>query len=106
MVDAEMASDSRQGPAEVVEVNGLVDLLRRETATAHRHTVATKNVTDRSPFDPKLSTQLIHRRASLIASDQLLDLSLAELPDTARPGALDPRWLRHVKAWKLLAEPF
>jgi hypothetical protein len=51
VVDAQVVTDSGQGPAEVVEVDGVIDLLGRETAAAHRHAVPAEDAADRSPFD-------------------------------------------------------
>ena len=51
VVDAEVFADSGQGPAEVVEVDGVVDLVGGEVAAAHRYAVPVEDVADRSPFD-------------------------------------------------------
>ena len=40
VVDAQVLADSRQGPAKVVEVDGVVDLLGGESAAAHRYVVS------------------------------------------------------------------
>ncbi|MFI0805465.1 hypothetical protein [Amycolatopsis lurida] len=93
MVDSQVSADARQGPAEVVKVNGLVDLLRREAAAAHLYVVPAEDVADGSPLDAELDTEFVHRRACHVAGDQLLDLLGAELPDTARSAALDRRQL-------------
>jgi len=72
VVDAEVIADSGQGPAEVVEVDGVVDLLGRESAAAHR--VSVEDVAERSPFDAEPVAEFVHRRAGLVVGDQLPDL--------------------------------
>jgi hypothetical protein len=102
VIDAQVVADSRQGPAEVVEVDGVVDLLRRETAAAHRHAVPVENGADRPPFDAEPVTELVHRRAGLVVGDQLLDLIGMELSGAAGAVALDRRRLGGIEAGKLL----
>jgi hypothetical protein len=97
VVDAQVLADSREGPAEV-EVDGVVDLVGREAAAAHRHAMSVEDVADRSPFDPEPVTQFVHRRAGLIAGDQLLDLIVTELPGTPGRFPFGRRWFRCVEA--------
>ena len=106
VVDAQVIADSGQGPAEVVEVDGVVDLLRREATAAHRHAVPMEDAADRPPLDAEPVTELVHRRAGPVVGDQLLDLIGAELPGAARAVPLDRRRLGGIEAGKLLAELF
>jgi hypothetical protein len=57
-----------------------------------------EDVADFSPFDAEPVTQFVHRRAGLIAGDQLLDLIGAELPGTPGSVPLGRRWFRCVEA--------
>ena len=106
VVDAEVVTDSGQRPAEVVQVDGVVDLVGREAAAAHGHAVPVEDGADRSPFDAEPVTELVHRRAGPVVGDQLLDLIGTELPSTARPVALDQAWLGGIEAGELLPELF
>lgn len=106
VVDAQVVADSGQGPAEVVEVDGIVDLVRREAAAAHRHAVPMEDGAHRSPFDPEPVTELVHRRPGRVSGDQLLDLIGVELSGAARAVALDRRRLGRVEAGKLRTELF
>jgi hypothetical protein len=106
VVDAEVVADSCQGPAEVVEVDGVVDLLGREAAAAHRYAVPVEDVADRPPFDAEPFTEFVHRRAGPVVGDQLLYLIGTELSSPARPVPLDQARLRSIEAEKLLAELF
>lgn len=105
VVDAQVLADSCQGPAEVVEVDGVVGLVGGEGAAAHWHAVPVENVADRSPFDAEPITQFVHRRAGLIAGDQLLDLIVAELPGTPGSVPLGRRRVGCVEAGELLQGP-
>lgn len=104
VVDARMLADSRQGPAELVEVDGVIDLLGREAAVAHRHAVPVEDVADGSPFDAEPVTEFVHRRSGLVAGDQLLDLIGAELPGPPGPIERGRRRLGRIEAGELLAE--
>jgi hypothetical protein len=83
VVDTQVFADPRQGPAKVVEMDGLVDLVGGEAEAAHRHAVPTEDVAGGSPFDAEPVTEFVHRRAGLVVGDQLLDLIGAELPGAA-----------------------
>lgn len=87
-------------------MDGVVDLVGREAAAAHRHAVSVEDVADRSPFDAEPVTELVHRRAGPIVGDQLLDLLGAELPSAAGAVALDRRRFGGIEAGELLAELF
>jgi hypothetical protein len=65
----------------------LIDLLRRQASTTHRHVVPVKNLADRPPLDTEPGTQLIHRCPTLISSDKFLDLIGAE---SAGPPGFGP----------------
>lgn len=91
VVDAEVVADSRQGPAEVIEVDSVVDLLGGEAASAHRHTVPVEDVADRSPFDAEPGTQLVHRRPGLVSGDEFLNLISVELACPPWFGSVDGR---------------
>lgn len=73
-------------------MDGVVDLVGREAAAAHRHAVPVEDGADRAPFDPELGAQFVDRRAGLVAGDQLLDLLGTELPGT--PGTVSLRRCR------------
>lgn len=47
-------------PAEVIEVDGVVDLLGREAAAAHWYLVAVEDVADRPPFDAEPVAEFVH----------------------------------------------
>jgi hypothetical protein len=51
VVDAEVLADSCEGPAEIVEVDGVDDLVGGEAAPAHRYLVAVEDVADRVPLE-------------------------------------------------------
>jgi hypothetical protein len=87
-------------------VDGIVDLVGRKAAAAHRHAVPVKDVADRSPFDAEPVTQFVQRRAGLIAGDQLLDLVGAELAGAPGSVPLGRRRLGCVETGELLAELF
>jgi len=65
-----------------------------------------EDAADRPPFDAEPITELIYRRAGLIAGDQLLDQLVGELPSTPGPVSLGRRRFECVKAGELLAELF
>lgn len=51
-------------------MDGVVDLLGREYAAAHRHAVSVEDLADRSPSDAEPFAELVHRRAGPVALDQ------------------------------------
>src|SRR5262245_25625102 len=63
-----------------------------------------EDLADRSPFDAELTTQFIHRRAELVAGDQLLYLISAESPGTPGTVPFDRCRQEGVEARELLAE--
>lgn len=87
-------------------MDGVVDLVGGGATAAHRHAVPMEDVADRSPFDAEPITQFVHRRAGLIAGDQLLDLIVAELPGTPGSVPLGRRRFGCVEGRELLAELF
>jgi hypothetical protein len=91
VVDAQVCADSREGPAEVVEVDGLVDLLGGKSAATHRHVVSFEDVADSPPFDAESGTQLVHGCSGLVSSDEVLDLDGIELPCPTRSWPVDGR---------------
>ncbi len=80
VVDAQVFAYPCQGPAEVVEVDGVVDLLGGESAAAHRHVVTFEDVANGPPLDAEPVAQFVHRRSGLVAGDEFLDLVGVELP--------------------------
>jgi hypothetical protein len=52
------------------EVDGVVNLLWREAAAAHRHAVPVEDVADRPPFDAEPVTEFVYRRAGPVGGDQ------------------------------------
>ncbi len=106
VVDAQVVADSREGPAEVVEVDGVVDLFRRESTATHRHAAPVEDAADRPPFDAESVTEFVHGRAGPVAGDQLFDLIAAELPGPPRPVPLARRRCGCAEAGKLLAKLF
>ena len=101
VVDAQVLAESRQGPAEVVEVDGVVDLLGRESAAAHRYVVSFEDVADRAPFDAEPVAELVRRRPSLVTGDEFLHLIGVELACPPGFGALDGQWSRFGGVWQL-----
>jgi hypothetical protein len=94
VVDAQVYADSGKGPAEVVQVDSVLDLLGGESAAAHRYGVSFEDVADCSPFDAEPITQLVHSRSGLVAGDEFLDLVGVELACPSGLGTLDGRWSR------------
>lgn len=92
VVDAQVLADSCEGPAEVIEVDGVVDLVGGEAAAAHRHVVPVEDVADGPPFDAEPGTQLVYGRARPVAKDEFLDLVGVELPCPPGFGSVDWRW--------------
>ncbi|QKV75798.1 hypothetical protein [Amycolatopsis sp. Hca4] len=78
-------------------MDGVIYLLGREAAAAHRHAVPVEDGADRSPFDAEPVTELVHRRAGPVAGDQLLDLLGAEFPGAAGTIPLDWRRLGGIE---------
>lgn len=70
--------------AEVVEVDGVVELVGGEAASAHRDVVPVEDVADRPPFEAESRAELIYGCAGLVTGDEFLDLVDVELP--CRPG--------------------
>jgi hypothetical protein len=101
VVDAQVFAYSGEGPAEVVEVDRVVDLLGGESTAAHRHVVSFENVADRPPFDAEPIAQLIHRRSGLVTGDEFLDLVGIELACPPWFGALDGQRSRFGGVWQL-----
>ncbi|WP_329055046.1 hypothetical protein OG738_16935 [Amycolatopsis sp. NBC_01488] len=91
MIDAQVCADSREGPAEVVQVDGVVDLFGRQPAPPHRHTVPVEDVADRPPFDAEPVAQFVHRRPGLVTGDELLDPVGVELTGPPRLRSVDGR---------------
>jgi hypothetical protein len=73
-------------------VDGDVDLLRGESAAAHRHAVAVEDIADGPPFDAEPGTQLGGCRSGLVAGDEFLDLIGVELACPPGFGSVDGRW--------------
>ncbi|MFQ6331413.1 hypothetical protein ACLMAL_35510 [Nocardia sp. CWNU-33] len=48
---AEMLSDAGEGPSELVEVDGGLDLVGGQAAPAHGHMVPVEDGADRAPFN-------------------------------------------------------
>ena len=69
-------------------MDGVIDLVRGEAASAHLHTVAVEDVADRSPVDAEQGTQFVGRGTVQVALDQRLGLVGVELPC--------PTWFRPV----------
>jgi hypothetical protein len=93
-IDVQAFTDSCEGPAEGVEVDGDVDLIGGEAAAVHRHAVPTEDDADRPPFDAEPGTQLGHHRSSFVSGDEFLDLVGVDLPGPPRFGSIDGRWSR------------
>ena len=94
VVDPEVFADSRERPAKAVEVDGVVDLLRRQPAPTHRDLVSVEDVADRTPFDAEPVAQFVHGCPGLVAGDEFLDLVGVELACPSGFGAVDGRWSR------------
>jgi hypothetical protein len=94
VVNAQVCADTRQRPVEVVEVDGVVDLLRQQSAPPHRDLVSVEDVADRPPFDAEPIAQLIDRRPGLVPGDEFLDLVGVELACPSWFGSVDRPWSR------------
>lgn len=94
VVDVEVFADPCQRPAEVVEVDGVVDLVGGEATSAHRHSVPVEDVADRSSVDAEPGTQLVGGGARQITLDQRLDLVGVELLCLPWFQPIGGRWSR------------
>lgn len=59
-------------------MNRVVDLVRCEAAAAYLHAVAAEDGGNRSPVDAEPITEVVDRRAGLVAGDQLFDLFVGD----------------------------
>lgn len=97
-----MFADPCERPAERVKVDGSVDLIDGEAAATHRHAVPTEDCAHCPPVDAEPGTQLVHRRSSLIAGDEFLNLVGVELACPPWLGAVDGRCVnRFGVVWQL-----
>ncbi|MGF6888909.1 hypothetical protein ABIA39_008173 [Nocardia sp. GAS34] len=78
-VDTQVLADAGEGPAEVVQMDGVIDLLGGQAPATHRNLMPTKDLADRPPLDTEPGTQLVHRLPTLISSDEFPDLIGVEL---------------------------
>ena len=83
---AEMLSDSGEGPSELVEVGGGLDVVGGQAAAAHGHMVPVEDSADRASFDTESGGQFIHGGSGLVSGDQFRDLVGVELPCPPRSG--------------------
>lgn len=83
---AEMLSDPGEGPAELVEVDGGLDLVGGQAAAAHRHMVPVEDSADRASFDAESGGQFIHCGPGLVAGDQFRDSVGVQLACPPRSG--------------------
>jgi hypothetical protein len=100
VVDAQMVAYSGERPAEVVEVDGLVDLQGGESTAAHRHVVAVEDGAYRASVDAELIAQFVHRRSGLVTGDEFLDLLGVELACPPWFGSVYLRWSRFGGVWQ------
>ncbi|MFE0025433.1 hypothetical protein [Amycolatopsis sp. NPDC059021] len=98
-MDALVFADSGEGSTEVIEVDGVVDLLGREAASAYRHVVLFADVAGRPPFDSEPGTQLIHRGSGLVGGDECLGLVRVELACPSKFESVDGWWSRFGGVW-------
>ncbi len=92
-IDTQVSTDTSERPAEVVQVDGVIDLRGGQPLTAHRHPVPVQDLADRSPLDTEPGTQLVHRRPTLITSDQLPDLTIVKPTNPpTRTDRFDPQF--------------
>ena len=89
VVDVEVFADSREGPAEVVEVDGVVDLVGGEAAAAHRDVVSVEDGADCPPVDAESRAEFIHGGSGLVTGDEFLDLVCVELACPSGLGSVD-----------------
>jgi hypothetical protein len=75
-------------------VDGVVELVGGEAASAHRDVVPVEDVADRPPFDAESRAELIYGCAGLVTGDEFLDLVGVELPCPSGFGPVDGRWGR------------
>ena len=94
VVDAQVFAYPCQGPAKVVEMDGVVYLLWSEAAAAHRYVVSFEDVADRSSVDVEPVAELVHRRSGLVPGDEFLDLVGVELTCPPWFGSLYRWWSR------------
>ncbi|MFI6774230.1 hypothetical protein [Nocardia sp. NPDC050412] len=73
-------------------MNRLIDLLRRQPPTTHRHLMPMKNLADRPPLDTESDTQLVHRLSTLVSGDEFQDLVGAESACPAGFGPIGGWW--------------
>lgn len=78
-VYTQVPTNSGERPTLTVEMDGVINLVGRQATAAHRYVMPMKDLADRPPLDTEPGSQLIHRRSTLIASDQLPNLSSVEL---------------------------
>jgi hypothetical protein len=106
VVDAQVVTYSIERPAEVVEMDGLVDLQGGGSTAAHRHAASVENVADCASIDAEPCTQLVHRRSGLVAGDEFLDLLGVELACPSRFGPIYGGWSRCGRVGQLPEEGF
>ncbi len=104
--DAQVLADAGEGPAEMVQVDGVIGLLEGQAPAAHRHLVPVQDLADRSPLDAEPGTQLVHRLSTFISGDEFLDLIGAELAGPAEFGSTGGRWGGCGGVGKLPAQGF
>lgn len=61
-IDPHEPTDQRQRPALLVELDSLVDLVREETTSPHRHIVTMQELAHRPPVGAELVTQFVDGR--------------------------------------------
>lgn len=84
----EMLCDAGEGPSELVEVDGGLDLFGGQAVAAHGHMVPVEDSADRAPFDIESGGQFIHGGSGLVFGDQFRDSVGVELPCASRFGPL------------------
>ncbi|WP_020641441.1 hypothetical protein [Amycolatopsis balhimycina] len=82
-------------------MDGSVDLIDGEAAATRRHAVPTEDGAHRPPVDAEPGTQLIHRRSSLVADDEFLNVVGVESACLPWLEAVDGQRSRLGGVWQL-----
>ncbi|MEV4234701.1 hypothetical protein AB0J47_05915 [Nocardia sp. NPDC049737] len=96
-IDGEVPGGPSEGPTSAVQINRLVHLLARQTASSHRNIVPMQNRADSTTIDTKPVSQLIRRRTGQVALDQSPDFLVIE---TTRP--MRCRLVGRHRPWTLI----
>lgn len=91
--DTQSLADPSERPSVLVQLRGLIDVVRAQARVLGGDAAANEDLADRPAVDAELVSQLVDRRPRLVGSDELLGLSGVELtggPGSAWSGPLGP----------------